>query len=443
MLTPIAVRAALAPRRSLATGPLLGLTLLLCAATNAVASPVAAFSIPQGPLHPGQPAVFDASGSSASAGRVLTSYRWTLADGTTLGTGPRLTWTFGTVTTVPLTLTVSEAPAGAPAGEPAAATVTHPVLVTPQPAAKVTSATTLGDGSASIAFTGASGSATFSCRLDSGPWSACTSPWSSPVLASGSHGLSVREVASDGEVQPIPTVATFTVAPRAPAVPPRAVTPAPAPQMLAPRTPTPAPAPRIPARPPGAPAPAPPGSPRPAHVGPRSGITPDDVAVGARKRATHGCADRNPAHPENVSHCGWPQITGMFFNAGATKCDVCPRTPDASLTIMGTPSLNDMLLGGRGDVTIIAGNGNNVLWADRVPNGPRTQKARITAGSGDNIVYAGPGTNTIVVGSGRNLIHAWQGRGAITCASQRSVVHVMRRSRTHYAIHGCTVTKGY
>jgi hypothetical protein len=191
------------------------------------------------------------------------------------------------------------------------------------------------------------------------------------------------------------------------------------------------------------PAPAPPGSPHHVHVGPRWLITPDDARVGAKAGDPHGCADRNPAHPENVSHCGWPQITGMFFNTGGTTCDVCPHTPDAALTIQGTPDLNDELLGGRGNVTILAGNGNNVLWADRVPHGPRSQFAHITAGNGNNIVYAGPGTNHIVVGTGANVVHAWQGRGTIACASRRSVVRTMRRSRTRYVIHGCTVVKGY
>ena len=172
-------------------------------------------------------------------------------------------------------------------------------------------------------------------------------------------------------------------------------------------------------------------------------ITPDDIVVGARKDKRFGCEDKNPRHPENVSHCGWPRITGMFFNTGETNCDRCPTTPDARLTIIGTPDLNDLLLGGRGDVTIIAGDGNNVLWADRVPHGPATQKARITAGDGDNIIYAGPGRNTIVVGTGRNIVHAWQGSGSVTCASKRTVVRMMDRSRKQYDIKGCSTARGY
>lgn len=172
-------------------------------------------------------------------------------------------------------------------------------------------------------------------------------------------------------------------------------------------------------------------------------ITPDDIVVGARRNKRFGCEDKNPNHPENVSHCGWPQITGMFFNTGETNCGRCPTTPDARLTIMGTPGLNDLLLGGRGDVTIVAGDGDNVLWADRVPHGPASQRARISAGDGDNIIYAGPGTNTIVVGTGRNVVHAWQGSGSVTCASKRTVVRMMDRSRKRYDISGCSTARGY
>lgn len=281
-------------------------------------------------------------------------------------------------------------------------------------------------GGIEIRFSGSIPGSTFECQVDGGAWAACISPHRFLDQSTGTHAVSVREITLSGLIEATPFSVVATVLAPLETLPPAGTV----------RPPT-------TIRPPRQRPPAPSGSPLHVHLGPPGVITPDDVRLGSRRDKKYGCEDVNPSHPENVSHCGWPQITGMFFNTGETRCDVCPGTPSARLTIIGTKNLNDMLLGGTGDVTIIAGNGNNVLWADRVPHGPTSQRAAITAGDGNNVVYAGPGINTIKLGTGRNVVHAWQGRGTVTCASKKSKVRMMARSRKRYRVTGCTSVKGY
>ena len=51
----------------------------------------------------------------------------------------------------------------------------------------------------------------FECRLDTAPWSACTSPTTYTSLADGVHRFEVRALNRPGHPDPTPTVAIFTV----------------------------------------------------------------------------------------------------------------------------------------------------------------------------------------------------------------------------------------
>lgn len=419
-----------------------GVALLGLGAPAALAAPTA--SISWSPTTPkvGQAVTYDASASAPSAGTTIAGARWYLDTGQVVD-GLQTSQTFAYPGLHRVTVAVTDS-----AGQTNTTSQSFQVAALPKTVFQGASPMT---NAIEIRFTGSATNSTFECQVDSGDWTPCTSPYRFSGLAAGVHPISVRETDADGLVEASP--ATFSGWALAPPVVPAAFTyPAPVPTFVpVPVTTTPRPS-TVTVRPPSTVRPprvtrtrpaAPSGSMLHVHVGPKDVITPDDVRLGIRKSKKYGCEDINPNHPENVSHCGWPQITGMFFNTGETRCDVCPGSPSARLTIKGTPNLNDMLLGGTGNVTIIAGNGNNVLWADRVPGGPKSQTAIISAGDGNNIVYAGPGTNTIKLGRGRNIVHAWQGRGSITCASKKTKVRMMDRSRKRYHVKGCTKVKGY
>jgi hypothetical protein len=65
--------------------------------------------------------------------------------------------------------------------------------------------------SASFGFSSADATATFQCKLDADPWSACSSPQSFTALADASHTFAVRAVDSAGNVEPTPPSRTWTV----------------------------------------------------------------------------------------------------------------------------------------------------------------------------------------------------------------------------------------
>ena len=52
---------------------------------------------------------------------------------------------------------------------------------------------------------------TFECSLDGGAWSACSSPFTTDVLAGGDHTFAVRATDPAGNTDPSPATATFTV----------------------------------------------------------------------------------------------------------------------------------------------------------------------------------------------------------------------------------------
>jgi peptidoglycan/xylan/chitin deacetylase (PgdA/CDA1 family) len=76
---------------------------------------------------------------------------------------------------------------------------------------------TVSSTSASFSFGATEAGASFECRLDSGSWSACTSPKAYAGLSNGSHTFSVRARDAAGNVDSTPATRTWavdTVAPR-------------------------------------------------------------------------------------------------------------------------------------------------------------------------------------------------------------------------------------
>ncbi len=65
--------------------------------------------------------------------------------------------------------------------------------------------------SASLTFTSSETGSSFECRLDSGAWSACTSPKSYSALSTGGHQFSVRAIDPADNVDPTPASRSWTV----------------------------------------------------------------------------------------------------------------------------------------------------------------------------------------------------------------------------------------
>ena len=72
------------------------------------------------------------------------------------------------------------------------------------------------DASPSFGFTTTAPSSSFECRLDTGAWSACSSPRSYSNLADGPHSFAVRAIDAETDVDPTPATRGFTVDSTAP-----------------------------------------------------------------------------------------------------------------------------------------------------------------------------------------------------------------------------------
>ena len=83
---------------------------------------------------------------------------------------------------------------------------------------------TTNDNTPTFTFTSTEAGSTFECRIDSGAWTSCTSPWTASALADGAHTASVRSTDMAGNTDASPATRSFTVdtttppPPNAPAV---------------------------------------------------------------------------------------------------------------------------------------------------------------------------------------------------------------------------------
>jgi hypothetical protein len=68
------------------------------------------------------------------------------------------------------------------------------------------------DTTPTFTFTSTESDPAFECRIDTGPWMDCTSPWTPIALSSGDHTVSVRATDVAGNTDQSPATRTFTVA---------------------------------------------------------------------------------------------------------------------------------------------------------------------------------------------------------------------------------------
>jgi hypothetical protein len=127
----------------------------------------------------------------------------------------------------------------------------------------------------------------------------------------------------------------------------------------------------------------------------------------------------------DVSHAGWPRVTGVLWESKHT----------GGHAAVGTPS-NDELLGAHGDDTVSGGAGDDILWGDELPSGqPASQHDRLFGGAGDDWLYTSHGTNAVAGGAGRDFVWAYYGHGTIDCGGGVDTARV--RMNGAYRLTGC------
>jgi Bacterial Ig domain/Right handed beta helix region/Bacterial Ig-like domain len=72
------------------------------------------------------------------------------------------------------------------------------------------------DTTPTFAFSASQDGSTFACRVDTGAYAACASPWTTPALSAGDHSISVRATDSAGNTETTPATQSFTIDTTAP-----------------------------------------------------------------------------------------------------------------------------------------------------------------------------------------------------------------------------------
>jgi hypothetical protein len=138
------------------------------------------------------------------------------------------------------------------------------------------------------------------------------------------------------------------------------------------------------------------------------------------------------ASAANTSEAGWP----------AKECLKMDKGPAGRRhTLVGQRGVHNWLLGGYGNDTIVGGNIGDVIWGDYHPSGvPRTQSVTIHAGNGRNVIYANDTQNYVWTGTNpRTVVHAHVSgiSGVIHCQSPGIVVFLGVVSERHFKLDGC------
>jgi Ca2+-binding RTX toxin-like protein len=92
-------------------------------------------------------------------------------------------------------------------------------------------------------------------------------------------------------------------------------------------------------------------------------------------------------------------------------------------TLRGTDR-NDNLLGGPGPDRLLAGDGADVLWGNRLPSGASLGTDALSAGGGDDRVYGSRGNNTIDGGAGNDYLQGGPRRNRILGGAGDDVIRL-------------------
>jgi hypothetical protein len=180
--------------------------------------PAAAFTY--GPASPaiGQPVSFNAS--SATCDDTPCTYTWEDdgPDGTggkqwPLGEGERMTFTFQGEGVKYVRLSITDADGDTDSAMKPITVAASPAPDSSAPDTTITSgpSDTSSATTPTFAFTSSEEASAFECRLDSGAWLDCTSPWTTAELGEGPHTVSVRATDAAGNTDQSPAIRTFTV----------------------------------------------------------------------------------------------------------------------------------------------------------------------------------------------------------------------------------------
>ena len=147
---------------------------------------------------------------------------------------------------------------------------------------------------------------------------------------------------------------------------------------------------------------------------------------------------RTTASAANTSEAGWPKKECLKMDKGPAR---------RRHTLVGLDGVHNWLLGGYGDDTIIGGNYGDVIWGDYHPDArPPTQTVTIDAGNGRNVIYANDTHNYVWTGTNPNtVVHAHVSgiSGVIHCQSPRIVVYLSVTSERHFKLDGCDRVSHY
>jgi hypothetical protein len=128
----------------------------------------------------------------------------------------------------------------------------------------------------------------------------------------------------------------------------------------------------------------------------------------------------------NVSHKGWPAITGILWKVLDSR--------DHDFT--GT-ELNDELLGHHGDDTLSGLGGQDVLWGDWEINNPSNQTDIMRGGDNKDFIYPSHGKNNMYGGAGNDRIIAYYGHGLIDCGPGKADFAQTRWQSKAYRVRNC------
>ena len=151
---------------------------------------------------------------------------------------------------------------------------------------------------------------------------------------------------------------------------------------------------------------------------------PQEVRAGGEVQPTAAAA--------STSEAGWPAKQCLKMDKGGAG---------ERHTLVGINGVHNWLLGGYGNDVIIGGNRGDVIWGDYHPSGqPRRQSVTIRAGNGRNVIYANDTHNVVWTGTDPfTVVHAHVSgiSGVIHCQSRYIVVYLSIVSEHHFTLDGC------